>query len=185
MVNDLVSYWGPRAKYVDDLTVMEIVPRNSPSIMRNIVDNINRFVADSHMRLNPKKCKSMEICFLQYNSYSCPHLAAGGYTIERVKSYKFIGVLISSDLSWGSHSDYIIKKTNRRLYALRQLKRSRVAACDIISVYCALVRPILEYASVVFANMPKYLSLAIERVQKRALAIVYPHTPYDAARLLT
>ena len=78
-----------------------------------------------------------------------------------------------------------IKKANRRLYALRQLKRSGVAACDIISVYCALVRPILEYASVVFANMPKYLSLAIERVQKRALAIVYAHMPYDAARLLT
>ena len=105
MVNNLFSYWGSRAKYVHDLTVMEIVPGNSPSIMRNIVDNINRFAADSHMRLNPKKCKSMEICFLQHNSYSCPALAVEGSTIERVKSHKFLGVLISSDLSWGC--DYI------------------------------------------------------------------------------
>ena len=32
MVNDLVSSWVPRAKYVDDLTVLEVVLRNSPSI---------------------------------------------------------------------------------------------------------------------------------------------------------
>ena len=28
MVNDLLPSWGPRAKFVDDLTVMEIIPRN-------------------------------------------------------------------------------------------------------------------------------------------------------------
>ena len=29
MVNDLLSTWSPRAKFVDDLTALEIVPRNS------------------------------------------------------------------------------------------------------------------------------------------------------------
>jgi hypothetical protein len=33
MVNDLISTWGPRIKYVDDLTAMEIVPRNSPNMV--------------------------------------------------------------------------------------------------------------------------------------------------------
>ena len=37
MVNDLVSSWVPRAKYVDDLTVLEVVPRNSPSVLNFIV----------------------------------------------------------------------------------------------------------------------------------------------------
>ena len=27
MVDDLLTYWGPRVKFVDDLTVLEIVPR--------------------------------------------------------------------------------------------------------------------------------------------------------------
>ena len=31
MVNELISTWGPRIKFVDDLTAMEIVPKNSPS----------------------------------------------------------------------------------------------------------------------------------------------------------
>lgn len=33
MVDNLVRSWGPRAKYVEDLTVLEILPRNSPSLM--------------------------------------------------------------------------------------------------------------------------------------------------------
>ena len=33
MVNDLVSSWSPRAKFVGDLSVVEIVPRNSPSVL--------------------------------------------------------------------------------------------------------------------------------------------------------
>ena len=37
MVDDLVSSWVPRAKYVDDLTVLEVVPRNSPSVLNFIV----------------------------------------------------------------------------------------------------------------------------------------------------
>ena len=46
MVNDLVSTWPKRAKYVDDLTILEIiprwapVPRNSPSYLNCIVDDI-------------------------------------------------------------------------------------------------------------------------------------------------
>ena len=38
MVNDLLSRWRPRAKFVDDLTALEIIPRNSPSMMNFIVE---------------------------------------------------------------------------------------------------------------------------------------------------
>ena len=44
--------------------------------------------------------------------------------------------------------------------------------------YCSLVRSILEYASVVFTNLPKYLSQDLERIQRRALAIIFPLIPY-------
>ena len=42
-------------------------------------------------------------------------------------------------------------------------------------------RSILEYACVVFANLPKYLSQDLERVQMRALAIIFPFLPYASA----
>ena len=40
-------------------------------------------------------------------------------------------------------------------------------------MYCSLQRSVLEYASVVFANLPQYLYMAAERLQKRALRIIF------------
>ena len=43
-------------------------------------------------------------------------------------------------------------------------------------IYLSTVRPVLEYAVPVWQDIPAYLSEAVERVQKRALNIIYPET---------
>ena len=68
MVNDLVQSWGARIKFVDDLTVLEVVPRNSPSLLNDVVDYIHAFAVNSNMRFNPRKCKTVTVDFLHYNS---------------------------------------------------------------------------------------------------------------------
>ena len=90
-----------------------------------------------------------------------------------------------SEFTWGVHCDYIIKKANRRLYALRTLKKCGVPTSDLITVYCSLIRSVIEYASAVFANLPKYLSDALEGIQKRALRIILPNLHYDEALILS
>ena len=50
-----------------------------------------------------------------------------------------------------------------------------------MKVYCSLVRSVVEYASVVFSNLPQYLVDALEKLQKRALKIIYPNYSYEAA----
>ena len=117
----------------------------------------------------------MTIDFLDYNSCVWRPICTGGVVIERVKSFKLLGVYISEDLTWGVHCDYIIKKANRRLYALRTLKKCGVPTSDLITVYCSLIRSAIEYASAVFANLPKYPSDALEGVQKRTLRIILPN----------
>ena len=73
MVNDLVQSWGAHIKFVDDLTVLEVVPRNSPS-----------FEVNNNRRLNPRKCKSMTVEFLHYNSCVPRPIAVGGSDIEHI-----------------------------------------------------------------------------------------------------
>jgi len=63
------------------------------------------------MRLNPAKCKAMTIDFLDYNSCTWHPIYTGGVVIERVKSFKLLGVYISEDLTWGVHCDYVINKS--------------------------------------------------------------------------
>ena len=75
-------------------------------------------------------------------------------------------------IHWNIHCDYVLKKSNKRLYILRQLFKCGLAKSKIVNVYCTLIRPIIEHASVVFSNLPTYLSKLIENIQKRALKII-------------
>ena len=99
----------------------------------------------------------------------------GGSVIERVVTYKLLGVYIPDDLSWNVHMEHIVKKANKRLYALRALKKSGLTITQLVQVYCSIVRSVLEYACPVWAALPKYLEDAIESVQKTALRIVLPN----------
>ena len=107
MINDLVTSWCPRAKYVDDLTVKEIVLRNSPSLLNHIVDDIHVFAVNYNMNLNPRKCKTMTFGFLQYNSCVPQSIVVGGFQIEQASSFKLLSVFVSEDLTWVAHCDYV------------------------------------------------------------------------------
>ena len=137
------------------------------------------------MRLNPAKCKAMTIDFLDCNSCTWHPICKGGVVIEHVKSFKLLRVYISEDLTWSVHCDYIIKKANHHLYALRTLKKCSVLTSDLIKVHCSLMRSVIEYASAVFTNLPKYLSDALEGIQKGALRIILPNLHYDEALILS
>ena len=114
----------------------------------------------------------MIINFVQYSPFPpVPH-TVGGSVIERVVTYKLLGVYISDDLSWNVHIEHIVKKANKRLYALRALKKSDLTITQLVQEYCSIVRSVLEYACPVWAALPKYLEDAIESVQVYIVYIV-------------
>ena len=81
---------------------------------------------------------------------------------------------MANDMKWNSHVDYIIGKACKKLYSPRVLRITRVSHSNILRIYLSTVRPVLEYAVPVWQDIPADLSEAIERVQKRALNIIYP-----------
>ena len=95
-------------------------------------------------------------------------------SIERVSTYKILGVFIHSDVRWNSRVDCIYKKARKRLYSLRILRRAGVDQASMFKVYTSSVRSLLEYALPVWQSIPDYLSDKTESIQKRALKIVFP-----------
>ena len=61
--DNLVRQWKIRAKYVDDLSVVEVIPRCSTSFLPFIARDICTYATKHGMRLNPVKCKEMFIDF--------------------------------------------------------------------------------------------------------------------------
>ena len=56
-------------------------------------------------------------------------------------------MIISDDIKWNAHVEYVIAKAAKRLFALRLLKRAGVMLKDILQVYVCNVRSVLEYAA--------------------------------------
>ena len=61
----LASSWPYRVKYVNDATVVEIIPWCSPSYLPCVASHVSRFAAERVMRLKPKKSREMVINLLQ------------------------------------------------------------------------------------------------------------------------
>ena len=91
-------------------------------------------------------------------------------------------LFFSCDLSWTRHAKYIVAKASKRLFALCQLVRCGFSHDDIVTVYCSLIRPVLEYASPVWhCGLTGVLSDEVESVQKRCMRIIFPHLSYSDA----
>lgn len=70
-----------------------------------------------------------------------------GRILQNVSQFKYLGVLISCDLSWNAHVSQIYKKAlNKLLFLKRSLTSSTYET--LLLAYTSLIQPILEYAIV-------------------------------------
>ena len=180
MVNDL-STELPLYKYVDDCTVYETISASAidSSILQQEIENITQWTSANNMKLNVNKTKEFTVSFLK-NQPSLPPLTVNNQPLEAVPTAKLLGVILTFDLKWSKHVEYICSEASKRLYALRMLKRNGVPPSDLPSVYSYFIRPVLVYACPVWhASLSSSLRDDVEGIQRRAIRIIYPHLSYS------
>ena len=145
------------------------------------VDDLSRQACIDGFQLNEANCKELRIGFSNNNCDFDP-LFLNDKPPKVVTSAKLLGMIISHDLKWNMHISELSRKCSSSLYFLRQLKRSGVAPSELLLFYMTCIRPVLEYASPVFHHsLPNYISEDLERIQRRALRIIYPDLSYSVA----
>ena len=93
------------------------------------------------------------------------------HELEVTIDSKYLGVTISNDLNWATHIRNISAKANRTIGFLRRNIHScpkvvKAAACT------TLVRPSIEYASVVWDPYAKNQTIQLDSIQCRAARFV-------------
>ena len=102
-------------------------------------------------------------------------IKVNGQDLKCVEQAMILGLQISCNLAWNNHISEVVKKVNKRLYFLRQLKRAQVYWEELLLFYLTCIRPVTEYACPVYHHsLPQYLSVDLERCQRRALRVIYP-----------
>ena len=120
------------------------------------------------MAFHPDKCSFMRISRSRSPIQFKYHLKT--VELQVVDSIKYLGVDISSTLSWNQHIDRTVKKANSILHLYRNLRISNRVTKS--SAYFSLVRPNLEYCSTVWSPHTKTGQHKVLMVQRRTARYV-------------
>ena len=155
-------------KFADDLKMFRIIgDKNDHNEFQSDLDRLVKWSEKWQMKFNFKKCKVMHIGREHYNtSYTM-----GGQTLCNIDSEKDLGVMINKKLSSSEQVQEARKKALRMLGVINR-NVSYKSADVLIKLYCAYVRPHLEYCVQSWSPMYEKDSLLLERVQKRATKMV-------------
>lgn len=186
LINDL-TFDVEYIKYVDDTTATSVSDDPLDDSLQLAVDVLHCWCQRNGMRINTGKTKEMLIYFgSKYPLTAVPKLNINGTATERVNTYKLLGVFFNNNLTWHDHVIYIVSKACKRIHCIAQLVKSGVKNSDVVSIYCSIIRSILEYCCPVWhPGITLQESSDIERVQKRCLKIIFPDVSYNTALVLT
>ena len=135
------------AKYVDDTTVLSISSDPSNPELQISADSLVAWTEQNRLCVSESKTREMCIyCSTKRDSSELARIHINSKEIERVESFKLLGVVLSSDLSWSEHVDYMLRKVAKRMYCIHYLVRARVKDTDVLTIYCSVIRTVLEYA---------------------------------------
>ena len=90
-----------------------------------------------------------------------------GHSIERVNSYRCLGVQVDETLSWEAHIFEVVGKVAKVLAALSRL-RQICPQSTLVTIYKSLILPHFDYCSAVWGCIGNGLSQKLEKLQNRA-----------------
>lgn len=156
--------------FADDCVIYRpILTSDDTAILQQDLFNIQEWCLKWLMKINISK--SSLVSFHRRRNYINPTYVCNNAAIVATDSFKYLGIIISHDLTWTHHINYITNSANRALGFLRRNLTSAPTAIKLLA-YKTFVLPKLEYASAVFDPHQANLTHSIESIQNRAARFI-------------
>ena len=118
--------------YADDTTLFcNFDNIHNENTINNEINKVYDWLCSNKLSLNVSKTKYM--CFHTSNkTVTYPKLKINSVTIDRVNDFKFLGLIISSNLKWNKHINHISIKVSDKSHCVReQAELLKFAQCDL------------------------------------------------------
>ena len=160
-------------RFSDDTTVVGLIKDGDERGYRGKVERLVGWCSDNNLELNISKTKEMVIDFRRCR---CPisSLVINGAGVEFVDSFKFLGIVISSDLSWLNNSSSIVNRCLQvRLHFLRQLKKFGFNQSILLHFYRSVIESIICFGITVwFKGTTSGEKAQLEQIVRHASRVV-------------
>ena len=113
-----------------------------------------------------------------------PEIILNGSPIETVDTFKYLGLLFSSDLTWTAHIQSCSSKSKKLLGMIYRKFYKMLDPPHLLRLYKSLVRPHLEYAAQVWDPHMSTSTTELENIQKFALRICSKQWSHSYSDLL-
>uniref|UniRef100_A0AAR2JVL9 Reverse transcriptase domain-containing protein n=1 Tax=Pygocentrus nattereri TaxID=42514 RepID=A0AAR2JVL9_PYGNA len=130
-------------KFADDTTVVGHIRNNDESAYREEIQHLTSWCTTNNLILNTGKTKELIVDYRKTKGCTHSPVYINGAEVERVSSFRFLGIHISADLSWSFNTSHLIKKAQQRLYFLRRLKQDRLSPQILTNFYRCTIESIL------------------------------------------
>ena len=132
-------------------------------------ESLSTWVRTNHLTLNPSKWKFMRVS--RKRKHTIPTILLEDVPLEHVDTFKYLGVTLSSDLSWTPHIESVCTKARKLLGLLYRHFYNTAGSNTLLELYATQIRPHLEYAAPVWDPYSAININKLENTQKLALKI--------------
>ena len=167
-INDLPDRVSSQVRlFADDCLLYRQIKNNEDHLLlQKDLCELEKWASEWGMKFNAKKCYIMSI-----RNSSSFFYQLDNTILQQVDSCPYLGVTISSDMSWSTHITKVSKKANSTLGFLRRNLKHCPMECRRLA-FISLVRSTLEYASVVWdPHLQKDIN-KIEKTQRQAARFI-------------
>lgn len=160
-------------KFADDTTLIGLISDCDETAYREEVQHLTEWCCHNNLDLNITKTKELIVDFRKSKRVEHSALHIYGKEVERVESFKFLGVHISADLTWTVHISHQVGKAQQRLYFLRKLKHALLPHHLLINFYRTTIESLLTYCCAVwFASCTEQNRKDLQRVVRAAERVI-------------
>ena len=161
------------ALFADD-TAIYIVSNNLVSLnsaLQRCLDLANLWMMNNGLQLNASKTKCMLLHSPRKTVNTRLSLIINGATVQQVRVFKYLGVMINDTLTWSDHIDMVCRKVSRDLNLLRRL--SWFLPRPLLLLYLkSYILPSFDYCDVVWSGCTLENSRRLERLLNFGCKIV-------------